>query len=57
MKKLLYVVTLALAAIPSAFANPPATFTEAKVVAKQKSTSIRQTAPWVSCTVAANGPG
>jgi len=36
MKKLLYVVTLALAAIPSAFANPPATFTEAKVVAKQK---------------------
>ncbi|MFJ4153836.1 endonuclease [Pseudomonas sp. NPDC089752] len=36
MKKLLYVVTLALAAIPSAFANPPATFTEAKVIAKQK---------------------
>ncbi|WP_286913446.1 MULTISPECIES: endonuclease [unclassified Pseudomonas] len=36
MKKLLYVVTLALAAIPSAFATPPATFTEAKVVAKQK---------------------
>lgn len=35
MKKLLYVVTLALAAIPSAFATPPATFTEAKVVAKQ----------------------
>lgn len=36
MKKLLYVLGLTLAFIPSAFANPPATFTEAKVVAKQK---------------------
>ncbi|MFJ4068910.1 endonuclease [Pseudomonas sp. NPDC089996] len=36
MKKLLCAVVVALAAIPAAFANPPATFTEAKVVAKQK---------------------
>ena len=36
MKKLLCAVALAFAAIPAAFATPPATFTEAKVVAKQK---------------------
>ncbi|MFJ4346613.1 endonuclease [Pseudomonas sp. NPDC089401] len=36
MKKLFYVVALTLAAIPTAFAEPPATFTEAKVIAKQK---------------------
>ncbi len=36
MKKLLCAVALAVAAIPTAFATPPATFTEAKVVAKQK---------------------
>ncbi|MDR2306347.1 MAG: endonuclease [Paucimonas sp.] len=36
MKKLLYVITLAFTALPNAFANPPATFTEAKVIAKQK---------------------
>lgn len=36
MKKLLCAVALAFAALPSAFASPPATFTEAKVVAKQK---------------------
>lgn len=39
MKKLLYIMGLALAAspfVPSALATPPATFTEAKVVAKQK---------------------
>lgn len=36
MKKLLYVVTLALTAVSPALANPPATFTEAKVVAKQR---------------------
>ncbi|NIE74384.1 deoxyribonuclease I [Pantoea sp. Ap-967] len=36
MKKLLYVVALTFAALPAAFATPPATFTEAKVVAKQK---------------------
>lgn len=36
MKKLLCAVALAFAALPAAFASPPATFTEAKVVAKQK---------------------
>lgn len=36
MKKLLYVLGLSLAVIYPAFATPPATFTEAKVVAKQK---------------------
>ncbi len=36
MKKLLYVLTLALTAVSPALANPPATFTEAKVVAKQR---------------------
>jgi len=36
MKKLLYAVSLLLAVNLPAFANPPSTFTEAKVVAKQK---------------------
>ncbi|MDF0731671.1 endonuclease [Pseudomonas entomophila] len=36
MKRLLYAMTLAFAFIPPAFSNPPATFSEAKVVAKQK---------------------
>lgn len=36
MKKLLYVVTLSLAFVFPAFSSPPATFTEAKVIAKQK---------------------
>lgn len=36
MKKLFYVVALLLSVINPAFANPPSTFTEAKVVAKQK---------------------
>ncbi len=36
MKKLLYVITLAFSAIPCVFATPPATFTEAKVIAKQQ---------------------
>ncbi|WP_422403283.1 endonuclease [Pseudomonas sp. GZD-209] len=36
MKRLLYAASLCLALIPPAFATPPATFTEAKVIAKQK---------------------
>ncbi|WP_409281275.1 endonuclease [Pseudomonas defluvii] len=36
MKKLFYVLTLTLSVIPPAFSNPPSTFSEAKVVAKQK---------------------
>ncbi len=36
MKKLLCAITLAIMAIPAAFATPPATFSEAKAVAKQK---------------------
>ena len=36
MKRLFYVVALLLSVINPAFANPPSTFTEAKVVAKQK---------------------
>jgi deoxyribonuclease-1 len=36
MKKLLSVVALTLSVLTPAFANPPATFTEAKVIAKQK---------------------
>jgi len=36
MKKLLSVVALTLSCILPVFANPPATFTEAKVIAKQK---------------------
>lgn len=36
MKKLLYAVTLFFTLASPAFANPPATFTEAKVIAKQK---------------------
>ena len=36
MKKLLAVVALALSVITPAFSNPPSTFSEAKVIAKQK---------------------
>lgn len=36
MKTLLYAASLFFTLLPSAFASPPATFTEAKVVAKQK---------------------
>lgn len=36
MKKLLYVVALSLAIVSPAFSSPPMTFTEAKVIAKQK---------------------
>ncbi len=36
MKKLFYVLTLTLAVITPAFSNPPSTFSEAKVIAKQK---------------------
>ncbi|MEJ5865036.1 endonuclease [Pseudomonas farsensis] len=36
MKRLLYAASLFLSLVPCAFAAPPATFTEAKVVAKQK---------------------
>ncbi|MEN5240587.1 MULTISPECIES: endonuclease [Pseudomonas] len=36
MKRLLYAASLCLALIPPAFATPPATFTEAKVIAKQR---------------------
>lgn len=36
MKQLLYVVSLSLTAVLPAFASPPATFTEAKIIAKQK---------------------
>ncbi|WP_449433107.1 endonuclease [Pseudomonas putida] len=36
MKKLLYILTLLFAVTPPAFSSPPSTFTEAKVVAKQK---------------------
>lgn len=36
MKKLFYVLTLTLSVITPAFSNPPSTFSEAKVVAKQK---------------------
>jgi len=36
MKRLLYAATLFLTLLPPAFATPPATFTEAKVIAKQK---------------------
>jgi deoxyribonuclease-1 len=36
MKKLLSVLILALSVVPPAFSNPPSTFSEAKVIAKQK---------------------
>ncbi|WP_194788761.1 endonuclease [Pseudomonas sp. UFMG81] len=36
MKRLLYAASLLFALLPPAFATPPATFTEAKVIAKQK---------------------
>ncbi|MBA1200782.1 deoxyribonuclease I [Pseudomonas capeferrum] len=36
MKKLLYVLVLSLAVVSPAFSSPPASFTEAKVIAKQK---------------------
>ena len=36
MKKLLSVVALFLSVITPAFSNPPSTFSEAKVIAKQK---------------------
>lgn len=36
MKKLLYVLALSFSTINPALSNPPATFSEAKVIAKQK---------------------
>ncbi|MNS34221.1 hypothetical protein D3C71_453600 [compost metagenome] len=55
MKKLFSVVALALSIITPAFSSPPSTFSEAKVIAKQK--IYQDQALWGSCIAGANGRG